>query len=211
MSSNDLARLRLRRASIEFAATEQALIEAPSAGQSASISDHHASAQAGPFINLFDLAEVRGKIGDDQSDADLETGDRAAEILSDEELRWTRRLRTLLDDPRNPARRLVFADASMVDRIDALRFHSPHFSEVVGLVSRAAKLSLVSQSPLVVPPILLVGSPGIGKSFFAQSLAEAIGTHLERIAMDMLSDHGALTGLSLSWKAARPDVSPSVF
>ncbi len=204
MSSDDTARPRLRQASIELGDTSEAIREATTAGKNAPTSDNHVSAEAGPSIYLFDPAEIRGKIGDDQPDPDLEIGDRPPEFRSDDELRWVRQLRKLLDDPKTPARRLVVADASMVERIDALRLKSPHFSEVIGLVARAAKLSLVTQSPLIIPPILLLGRPGIGKSFFAQSLAEAIGTHLERIAMDMLSDHGALIGLSLSWRAARP-------
>ncbi|MGO9004196.1 MAG: AAA family ATPase [Beijerinckiaceae bacterium] len=81
---------------------------------------------------------------------------------------------------------------------------APHFRPVIDLVARSAKLSHATQSPLSIPPLLLVGSPGIGKSFFVRQLAEALATHVERVAMDMLTDRGSMTGLSLSWRAACP-------
>jgi ATP-dependent Lon protease len=82
---------------------------------------------------------------------------------------------------------------------------SPHFKPVIDLVARAAKLSLATRSPISIPPLLLVGAAGIGKSYFVRQLAEMLGkSHVERIAGDMLSDRGALTGLSLAWRGARP-------
>jgi ATP-dependent Lon protease len=194
MSSPDDAARAFVRAAIAHATKAQNAISAKDKG--AGISR--------PCIDLFDPAEIRRKLGDEPDYFGIEIGDSPSQTSSNEESEWQRRLKALLNDPQNPGRSLVIADEAMVTRIEAIRSQSPHFGEVIGLVSRAAQLSLVTQSPLAIPPLLLIGSPGIGKTFFARSLAEAIGTHLERVAMDVLSDHGVLTGLSLSWKAARP-------
>ncbi len=209
-SSDDPARLLLRQTLIdaaqEGAASQPLSNDTKLATDFASQPTPEPQPEPAPTIDLFDPAEMRRKLGDNERGLEIEIDDRPPDPdpRSSEEIAWERRLRDLLDDSRNPARRLVIADETMIGRIENVRSQSPHFSEVIGLVGRAAKLSFVTKSPLAIPPLLLLGSPGIGKSFFAQSLAEAIGTHLERVAMDMLSDHGTLTGLSLSWKAARP-------
>ena len=54
------------------------------------------------------------------------------------------------------------------------------------------------------PPLLLQGPPGVGKTHFARHLAKTLGVPFEFTAMDMLTERGTLTGLAPVWKAARP-------
>lgn len=132
-------------------------------------------------IDLFDVAEIRRQIGDDQDDFGMEIGHHEPQALSNEEVERQRRLRARFLEPENPARRLLIADEVMLARIDAIRSESPHFSDVISLVQRAARLSLVTQSPLAIPPLLLLGEPGIGKS---ASLHDLWPRRLARIASE---------------------------
>lgn len=52
------------------------------------------------------------------------------------------------------------------------------------------------------PPMLLVGPPGVGKTYFARKLGSAIGTTVLEQSMTG-ADDTILTGHSVSWKGAR--------
>ena len=85
----------------------------------------------------------------------------------------------------------------------ALAPAQPNFRETSGIIERAAILSARTGGALWIPPILLLGPPGIGKSRFSRGLAAALGTSIVEVAMDTLDDSGVLLGHSLSWRAAR--------
>jgi len=154
-----------------------------------------------PSIEIYDPAEIHRKLSEDALD-DSVWGEEIAR--SNEEDLWRRRLKALIKTPGAARRSLLIADDAMIERIDALKNIAPHFREITDLFLRAAKLSQAAQSPLLLPPLLLLGNPGIGKTFYARNLAMALNTYLETVAMDIVSDSFELTGLAMSWKAARP-------
>jgi ATP-dependent Lon protease len=88
--------------------------------------------------------------------------------------------------------RKIAVPANAVAELDTLRQSMPHFSEVIDLVQ--GRLALASQSlcgPRI-PPILLTGEPGLGKTHFAGELARLLGTTVRRMAFD-----GPVTGATL--------------
>lgn len=154
-----------------------------------------------PSIEIYDPADVHRLLNAEDFESSYWSTDDSSR--SHEEELWRRRLRALVKHPDAARRDLLIADDAMIQRLVALKQVAPNFEPIIDLVLRAARLSYTAQSPLLLPPLLLLGAPGGGKTHFTTVLAEALGTLVERVAVDMLSDHATLTGLSLSWKAAR--------
>ncbi len=196
MSPEDHARLFLR----------QALLEAPD--QKPSLTVEKFGPGADPMIDLFDVNRLRARLPTDgvttgEADSDFEIGSRPRRV-SDEQFVWEARIADIIRDPRGAKRRLVVASQPLLGRLEALRTACPGFEAIVDLVLRAAYLSMASKSQLKLPPMLLTGPPGIGKTHFARRLAEALGVPAKFVSMDMLTDRGTLTGLNTSWKGAKP-------
>jgi ATP-dependent Lon protease len=114
-----------------------------------------------------------------------------------------RYLHRVLFDKRGPNRDLAEADAETIARLHELAAIAPNFAEAIGTVVRAARLSMQTRRPLTIPPLLLLGAPGVGKTFWARAVAKAIGTTYAEISMNLADDAGAIVGHSASWRAAR--------
>ena len=52
--------------------------------------------------------------------------------------------------------------------------------------------------------MLLLGEPGLGKTYFAKKLAHVLGTGFEFVSMSSLTAGWVLTGASAQWHNARP-------
>ena len=52
--------------------------------------------------------------------------------------------------------------------------------------------------------MLLLGEPGLGKTYFAKKLAQALATGFEFVSMNSLTAGWVLTGASAQWHNARP-------
>ena len=130
------------------------------------------------------------------------------EYLSSDEAIRAQRLRALYEDPRGTDRPLIIADDAMIARIEAVGRLSPQFEGLIGLYIRAARLSALTRTAFHVPPLVLVGPPGTGKSFTAQRLAAAIhgGKDFHRLSMNLISDSGMLFGHEQSWRGSKPGI-----
>ena len=57
---------------------------------------------------------------------------------------------------------------------------------------------------MLLPPLLLNGSPGCGKTFFAQSLAEFFGTGFLRVSLETSQNSAELVGTAEHWSNTQP-------
>jgi ATP-dependent Lon protease len=80
----------------------------------------------------------------------------------------------------------------------------PNFTEVLDDVKRHVALSQDSRDGLELTPMLLLGSPGIGKTHFAKHLAQLLGTGMNLVPMSSMTAGWLLSGSSSQWKGARP-------
>jgi len=88
--------------------------------------------------------------------------------------------------------------------IDQLYDASPNFAAVLDDLRKHLALAVAGDEAVQFVPILLVGEPGLGKTFFAKKLAHALGTGFEFVSMNSLTAGWVLTGASAQWHNSRP-------
>lgn len=81
----------------------------------------------------------------------------------------------------------------------------PNFEAAIEfLQTDLALASVVPTQQFRIPPILLHGSPGIGKTLFATELASALGLRCERVSASGMQGTFDLVGSSSHWSNAHP-------
>src|SRR5687768_8165160 len=93
---------------------------------------------------------------------------------------------------------------SALPEIDALCAELPNFTAVLEDIRKHIALCIGSDDPVELPPMLLLGPPGIGKTHFARRLAQLLGTGFGFVPMSSLTAGWVLSGASSQWKNAKP-------
>ena len=88
--------------------------------------------------------------------------------------------------------------------VDDLCDSSPNFGAVVADLRKFLALAVSGNEAVQFTPMLLLGEPGLGKTYFAKKLASALGTGFEFVSMSSLTAGWVLTGASAQWHNARP-------
>lgn len=106
----------------------------------------------------------------------------------------------------------VHPSRSPLDRLapeswtDITRTRGPTSAEyaVIETLSKSLALKVLLRAPLSLPPTLMQGAPGLGKTAFARRMAETLGFHLEIRSMAEMTAGFMLTGSSSTWSEAQP-------
>jgi ATP-dependent Lon protease len=93
---------------------------------------------------------------------------------------------------------------SALPEMDTLFEELPNFAEVLDDIRKHLALCIDSDDNVELPPMLLLGPPGIGKTHFARRLAELLGTGFGFVPMSSLTAGWVLSGASSQWKNAKP-------
>ena len=88
--------------------------------------------------------------------------------------------------------------------MDELFEELPNFSEVLEDIRKQLALCIDSSDSIELPPMLLLGEPGIGKTHFARRIAALMGTGYGFVPMSSLTAGWVLSGASSQWKNAKP-------
>lgn len=142
-------------------------------------------------LNVFKVVDVHQRL----AKLELRTSDR--------DYRETeRKLLTELIE-RGPTR-VISRPPPDSQQLADLRIQQPHFAEVVDLIVSQINLAHLTSEPLRIPPILLNGPPGIGKTYFCHRLAHALGTVVRRQAYDTDATAACLMGSDRKWANTAP-------
>ena len=85
-----------------------------------------------------------------------------------------------------------------------LETEMPNFSEVIDAIRTLLMLQKAGDKVIQLPPLLLGGDPGVGKTYFANRLASALGLVSEVVHMETASASFILTGGNLTWSNGAP-------
>lgn len=87
---------------------------------------------------------------------------------------------------------------------DTLRENFPNFSEVTQIWENSAIAMDRLGLPFEVPPIVLVGDPGLGKTFFVSEAARLLGLDYHEISMVLTTAGFVLSGSNTQWGEGSP-------
>ena len=93
---------------------------------------------------------------------------------------------------------------SAMPAMDALFEELPNFRAVLEDIRKQLALCIDSEDAVELPPMLLLGEPGIGKTHFARRIAQLLGTGYGFVPMSSLTAGWILGGASSQWKNAKP-------
>lgn len=88
---------------------------------------------------------------------------------------------------------------AVLDDLARIAEQLPHFAAVLEFVRDHLVLSFARQQPMHIPPLLLLGDPGIGKTHFTFELAKALRVPVRRHALDGGITDSALMGSDKRW------------
>jgi len=93
---------------------------------------------------------------------------------------------------------------SALPEMEGLFHELPNFTQVLEDIRKHLALCVDSNDSIELPPMLLLGEPGIGKTHFARKLAQLLGTGFGFVPMSSLTAGWVLSGASSQWKNAKP-------
>jgi ATP-dependent Lon protease len=93
---------------------------------------------------------------------------------------------------------------SGIPAMDELYDELPNFAEVLDDIKKHIALCADSADSMELPPLLLLGDPGIGKTHFGRRLAELLSTGFGFVPMSSMTAGWVLSGASSQWKNAKP-------
>lgn len=105
-----------------------------------------------------------------------------------------------------PERWLPRASQAAIDAVRALQTAYPNFQTAIDYYCRDLHLQLRGAGALRLPPVLLLGPPGLGKTQFAKALAKTLDLHLRVQSMAEVTAGWVLTGSNRKWSDATPGV-----
>src|SRR5262245_25786775 len=93
---------------------------------------------------------------------------------------------------------------SALPEMEGLFEELPNFAEVLEDIRKHLALCIGSEDSVELPPMLLLGEPGIGKTHFARKIAQLLGPGFGFVPMSSLTAGWVLSGASSQWKNAKP-------
>lgn len=99
----------------------------------------------------------------------------------------------------------TLAKASLfLENMDELYQTFPHFENVIQHIENFMILQDKGDKSFYIPPLLLGGGPGVGKTFFCNTISKLVNTPFELFNMESMTANWVLTGSSSQWRDATP-------
>jgi len=100
-------------------------------------------------------------------------------------------------------KRSVVRPINWREALVGLATECPAFTVAIDIFASAHQVSETTSRPPSIPPLLLVGPPGVGKSHFCRRVAETLECGSKWLAMDQPTAGSELRGSDKHWSTAR--------
>lgn len=142
------------------------------------------------LVEVFDIKKMKGMLKEHNSRTNLHRNhQRFINYLGDTEGFLS--LATLPSD--------------IFEKLEKLRLDFANFTEAIDYYHEQFALAQLSDHRIFYAnPLLLLGPPGIGKTFFCHELAKIIGTHFELISLSGMTAGFVIGGSSPTWTEGKP-------
>lgn len=107
-------------------------------------------------------------------------------------------------DAHSGVRKLVRVPRHIGAKLANLRAEMPNFASAIAMIEKHLVLRSAGDGAVQLPPLLLDGPPGIGKTRFTKRLAEVLGVGYTRVGMETTTAGWVLAGSSTSWADGKP-------
>jgi len=148
--------------------------------------------RSGHLVPVFDPAAIAQRAKEATQRLKFSSEEKKAEVRLMEDL-----------VARGPLRRVGF-DPRWRQQLAELRERMPNFSAVIARIEAACALAQFTRTPLRIPPLLLAGPPGVGKSHFALQLASVLGVPQFVHALESAETVSTLAGSDKHWWQSEP-------
>lgn len=102
----------------------------------------------------------------------------------------------------NPERTL--SSVPSTTDFDNLRYRFPQFEEVIDFYENTVIILTKLNQPFQIPPVLLQGDPGLGKTYFSSELAKLLSLPFYEISLATTTSSFALSGGNIQWSEGSP-------
>jgi hypothetical protein len=143
-----------------------------------------------PVVAIFSTDEV-DKLSDAYADAPRDQASRVKSIV--------KKIRK-----GSPLKQLATIPADWRDYCDDLEKKFPNFQGVVHFIRNQFALSAATDKVFRLPPVILTGNPGVGKTEFSLTIANDLKSVLQVIDISSSQTGSPLTGSELYWGNAQP-------
>lgn len=158
-----------------------------------------------PIIELVDEQNHNAIQADNKKDKDYTWYDKDKLIAHEKEVAKLKEasnhdyIKSMLNPQNYIKKNLIVEDEALFDKLEV---EFPNFKEVINFYKGQFRVKKMS-GKVRISPILLLGDPGIGKSYFAKKLSQYLKTGYTFLDMGSLSAGWVLTGNNGTWKDAK--------
>jgi MoxR-like ATPase len=121
-------------------------------------------------------------------------------VASEQDSENRKQLETML--PILHLKKLGKATATKISGIERLLAEQPNMEEALGLILGELRARLLADAPAKLPPLLLCGGPGTGKTRLVSEIARIMDLPYTEIQLAGSPDAMKITGLSRYWRSA---------
>lgn len=89
-------------------------------------------------------------------------------------------------------------------KIKRLREEFPNFNNYIDFIEQELSIKNITTKEFLLSPSLLVGSAGVGKTYFVKKLAECFDVKYYNFSLNTVDSVGTITGWDSTWEGSKP-------